>query len=137
MSGWDTGDMSAALPDLSHEIEVHPPSHEAAPQEATTDAPKINPQGAGWVPKQAYDYATYSKSSKELHEIQQAQPAAPVTNNEEDDAVGGLRDGDWAGNAAVYEWNEEYGDVGPKFPELEQQLFGAANHTRTGIKFEK
>lgn len=123
--------MAAALPD-------QPPAQEPAAQESATDAPKFNPQENGWVVKQAYDYATYTKSNKELQEAQQAQPnAAPATNEEEDDAVGGLRDGDWAGNAAIYEWNEEYGDVGPKFAELEKQLFGAANHTRTGIKFDK
>ena len=134
MATWDTGEMSAALPDPT---QVNP-AQESAPQEPATDAPKINPQSNGWVQKQAYDYATYTKSNKELQESQQAQPAsAPQSNEEQDDAVGGLRDGDWACNAAIYEWNDEYGDVGPKFPELEQQLFGAANHTRTGIKFEK
>lgn len=134
MAAWGTDDMAAALPDPS--TQVNPASQEPAPNEPAADGPKINPQDVGWVPKQAYDYATYSKSNKELQEIHQAQPAAPLENNEED-AVGGLRDGDWFGNAAVYEWNDEYGDVGPKFPALEKQLFGAANHTRTGIKFEK
>lgn len=38
--------------------------------------------------------------------------------------------------AAVYEWNDEYGDVGPRFEELEKQLFGAKNHVRAGINFE-
>ena len=38
--------------------------------------------------------------------------------------------------AAVYEWNDEYGDVGPRFEELEKQLFGAENHVRAGINFE-
>lgn len=132
--------MAAALPE--------PAPQNIAPQEAAAapEAPKVNPQGAGWVPKVAYDYATYTKTNKELqqqHEAQAAQEGqseVPVEDNNDenqDDAVGGLREGDWAGNAAVYEWNDEYGDVGPKFPALEKQLFGAGNHTRTGIKFEK
>ncbi|KAK2001220.1 DEAD/DEAH box helicase [Colletotrichum falcatum] len=44
---------------------------------------------------------------------------------------------DWEGNAAVYEWNDEFGDVGPKFPELELTLFGDPRTRRdhTGIDF--
>lgn len=38
--------------------------------------------------------------------------------------------------AAVYEWNDEFGDVGPRFEELENQLFGAENHVRAGVNFE-
>jgi ATP-dependent RNA helicase DDX3X len=37
--------------------------------------------------------------------------------------------------AAIYEWNDEYGDVGPRFEELEKQLFGSENHVKTGINF--
>lgn len=35
---------------------------------------------------------------------------------------GGL--GDFDGNARVYHWDGEEGDVGPEFPELELELFG-------------
>ncbi|KAK0656000.1 P-loop containing nucleoside triphosphate hydrolase protein [Cercophora newfieldiana] len=31
---------------------------------------------------------------------------------------------EWDGNATVYEWDGETGDIGPEYPELEQQLFG-------------
>jgi ATP-dependent RNA helicase DDX3X len=31
---------------------------------------------------------------------------------------------EWEGNAAVYEWDGEEGEIGPEFPELEIQLFG-------------
>lgn len=33
---------------------------------------------------------------------------------------------------AVYEWNDEYGDVGPAIPELEQQLYGGEFRLRQG-----
>jgi ATP-dependent RNA helicase DDX3X len=52
-------------------------------------------------------------------------------------AVGGLQDGDWLSNAAVYEWNEDYGEVGPAFPELEKQLFGSDLHVNAGINFSQ
>ena len=35
---------------------------------------------------------------------------------------------EWAINAARYEWNDEYGDLGPKIPELEAMLFGEAEN---------
>lgn len=35
---------------------------------------------------------------------------------------------EWAINAARYEWNDEYGDLGPKIPELEAMLFGETEH---------
>ncbi|RDA94596.1 hypothetical protein CP533_2408 [Ophiocordyceps camponoti-saundersi (nom. inval.)] len=45
----------------------------------------------------------------------------------------------WDGNARVYEWNDEFGDIGPKFPELELELFGdpATRHERIGLDFQK
>jgi ATP-dependent RNA helicase DDX3X len=112
---WDTKDMAEALPTAE-------PSSEA-PVGGDATAPKKNPQEAGWVEKQAYDYETYNKSSKELFD--------------EGLAPGGLGAQDWASNAAKYEWDEEYGDVGPAFPELELQLFGSEHRMRTGIEFAK
>lgn len=35
-------------------------------------------------------------------------------------------------NSAVYEWDDEYGDVGPEVPELEQDLFGGDFRVRQG-----
>lgn len=34
------------------------------------------------------------------------------------------RDGDYDGNAQVYHWDGEEGDLGPEFHELEAELFG-------------
>jgi ATP-dependent RNA helicase DDX3X len=114
--GWDTKDMAEALPTAK-------PSSEILVTQNTVAALKKNPQEAGWVEKQPYDYDTYNKSSKELLD--------------EGVAPGGLGAQDWASNAAKYEWDEEYGDVGPAFPELEAQLFGGEFRMRTGIEFSK
>jgi hypothetical protein len=40
--------------------------------------------------------------------------------------------GEWLGDARVYEWQDEYGDVAPRDPELEAQLYNTANHVREG-----
>jgi hypothetical protein len=38
----------------------------------------------------------------------------------------------WFSNAKVYEWNEDYGDVGPADPELEKELFHSQYHSEEG-----
>jgi ATP-dependent RNA helicase DDX3X len=37
---------------------------------------------------------------------------------------GAARNPDWLGNARVYEWSDEYGNVAPRHPGLEEELFG-------------
>jgi ATP-dependent RNA helicase DDX3X len=44
---------------------------------------------------------------------------------------------DWAGMAARYEWNDEYGDVGPRNEELEKQLFNLEFMSRAGVRFDE
>ena len=43
------------------------------------------------------------------------------------------------GQAKIYQWDEEFGDVGPKFEELELDLFGDPKyrHERAGLDFSK
>jgi len=38
----------------------------------------------------------------------------------------------YAASSAVYEWDDEYGDVGPEVPQLEEQLFNNAFRLRQG-----
>lgn len=132
MTGWGMPEVATALPDTSPAILPTPESNAAQTQamdskEASSTQAK-NPQEHGWAPKTDYDYSTYMKSTKELAEAEAAakESAAP-----------GVEVGSWASNAATYEWNEDFGDVGPRHPELEKQLFGSENHVRIGIKFEK
>lgn len=62
------------------------------------------------------------------------QEAADYTAPEAEEAIP-----TWDGNAAVYQWSDEFGDVGPKFPSLELELFGdpANRHERTGLDFAR
>jgi ATP-dependent RNA helicase DDX3X len=45
--------------------------------------------------------------------------------------------GDWHGTATKYEWKDEYGEVGPRIPELEKQLFGGEFQMRRGEHTER
>jgi ATP-dependent RNA helicase DDX3X len=132
MSGW--GQVAAALPEAAPAV---PPTADTGavdamnPQEGalapnTQEAAAKNPQEHGWVAKTEYDYSMYMKSTKELMEAEAAAKASEQ----------GVEVGGWASNAAIYEWDEDFGDVGPEHPELEKQLFGSENHVRVGIKFE-
>ena len=126
MADWGTADMQAALPDAASE---------GTAVAAPVALPAKNPQEYGWVEPTKYNYDLYTKSSKEQAEAQaNVLGESAVT---EDVGVGGIAVGDWASNAKTYTWDDEYGDVIPRFPDLEKQLFGAENHVRTGIKFEK
>ncbi|KAL5002475.1 P-loop containing nucleoside triphosphate hydrolase protein [Aspergillus recurvatus] len=77
----------------------------------------------GWVEPKNYDYEKYvtdhspEKSAENGENSQNEQPIP-----------------EWAANAAKYEWNEEYGDVGPENPHLEEQLFRSEFINRTGLK---
>lgn len=67
----------------------------------------------GWVERTAFDYNAMSEAQ-----------------------AGGAT---WDGNARIYQWSDEYGDVGPAFEELEVELFGdpATRLERTGLDFSK
>ncbi|KAI1002352.1 ATP-dependent RNA helicase ded1 [Podosphaera aphanis] len=101
------------------------------------DGLSTNPQDHGWADKIAYDYNKYSKSAKELEELKNAMLTTHQVAAHYPDAVGGIPVGDWNSNAATYTWDDEFGDVGPEFPELERQLFGSEFHVRSGIEFNK
>ena len=61
-------------------------------------------QKQGWSERTPYDYAEYAD----------------------------YKSADWAGIAARYEWDDEYGDVGPANEELEKMLFNNAFIVRAG-----
>ena len=73
----------------------------------------------GWVEPSPYDYKQYNATGQDAAEAL---------------ASAG---GEWASSAARYEWKDEYGEVGPRVPELEKQLFQSEFLNRRGIKFDK
>lgn len=60
--------------------------------------------------------------------------STPYNYEAEQDPTRAIRD--WAGNAKVYEWTGEEGDVGPESQELEHELFGDPDkRSGSGIDF--
>lgn len=80
--------------------------------EAEKAANRERARDAGWVETVPVDY-----------NVQQT--------TREDDYAHYLR------NSAVYEWDDEYGDIGPEVPELEQDLFGGDFRVRQGQHMDK
>ena len=75
----------------------------------------------GWVEPEKFDYETYNAGTREEREAVEQTHEVPA----------------WASNAMKYEWSDEYGDVGPEHPELEQELFKDQFKMQSGIEFEK
>ncbi|KAL4897535.1 P-loop containing nucleoside triphosphate hydrolase protein [Aspergillus ambiguus] len=75
----------------------------------------------GWVEPAGYDYSKYA-----LPKIEEE--GAPDFPQERQDVP------EWAAKAAKYEWKDEYGDVGPEIPELEEELFRSDLINRQGLK---
>ena len=73
----------------------------------------------GYTASVNYDYATQGPTKRVIEEDFDFEDDAPV----------------WAGGAAKYEWEEEYGDLGPAHPLLERQLFADMNQMKLGHEF--
>lgn len=71
----------------------------------------------GWAEPQRYNYDIYTASFK---------PGDESADRSH-----------WASNAAKYEWNDEYGDVGPQNEELEKMLFRDEYTNRAGDMFKQ
>jgi ATP-dependent RNA helicase DDX3X len=110
MSASDTAELDIPIKDVTNQQ-----NHTTMNAEAAAVA-----REKGWVPPEKYDYSKYTTVA----------PGGPVEGEANNEAP------EWASNAAKYEWNEEYGDIGPPNPELEEMLFHNEYINRVGIKFE-
>lgn len=115
---FDTTDMADALRNTNGNSEPIGGSASNAVDgqsaQATPGGPAAEGEGEGadgWVPTQKYDYDQFADA----------------------------RGGDFDGNKRVYHWDGEEGDLGPEFPELEEELFGPADKRvlPTGIDFSR
>ena len=77
---------------------------------------------AGWAEPQKFNYDVYN---------------AGFSNKEEKAAAEGIEEVGWAGNAEKYEWQGDYGDIGPRHEALEDVLFRNDFINRTGLQYEK
>lgn len=71
----------------------------------------------GWEDRVKFNYETISSG------------AAPEYDATRDDC-------EWLGNAAVYAWDDEYGEVGPVDGKLEQELFFGENLMKAGTQIQ-
>lgn len=80
---------------------------------------------AKWGAPQGFNYTKYNAGPRD-----QTAPASEPDQPQEDAS-------DWAANAAKYEWNDDYGDIGPDHKELENILFGDEHKMQQGEEFSK
>lgn len=92
------------------DFEQNPPADTGAADTTAADNTKLEQhqraRDAGWTETTAFDYDSFQRQ--------------------------GGDDGKFLGEAAVYEWSGEYGDVAPEVPELEKILFGTEHRTIEG-----
>jgi len=110
---FDTTEMSSALEAISEATRKQPVGAPASKEEAIAKAREHK-----WVEPQKYDYSIYNKQAAD-------------TNTD----TAQSRQHEWASSAGKYEWNDEYGDVGPRVPELEKQLFNNELRMKHGDNF--
>ena len=106
--------VAQALPDVGNGPTANgtgPPKNEEAHAAA---------RKAGWVEPTAFDYTAADTRGPP--------PTEAVTGDEDLPS--------WAHNAKRYEYTGEEGDIGPKVPELEEQLFRSDFQNRKGVKFD-
>jgi ATP-dependent RNA helicase DDX3X len=123
-----TGDVEAASTTTSKVI----------PEQNFIGAPKDKEEAESkarehnWPDKVPYDYSSYQPGAAAAKIDEIADLLAPLT-------IAGA-----AVSAARYEWKDEFGDVGPEIPQLEEILFtpadkfeaGSARHHIDGIHME-
>ncbi|KAK6435407.1 hypothetical protein LTR95_008403 [Oleoguttula sp. CCFEE 5521] len=78
--------------------------------DANNEEYKLKAAEAGWGDKIPVDYETYNQRGGDF--------------------------ADYMGKGAVYEWSDDFGDVAPELPELEQHLFGGEFRTRRGGNYK-
>lgn len=83
-----------------------------------------------------YDYPLYNAATREEREAAEKaiNERYAVEKNELEDEQFTADVPLWASNAVKYEWDDEYGEVGPAHPELEKQLFRDRYINRAGTK---
>lgn len=89
------------------------------------EAAKERVKEANWSTPQGFDYEKYNAGPRDK--------AAPASESAEPEGEASS----WAANAAKYEWNDEYGDVGPEHELLRKMLFGDEHKVEQGDKLSK
>lgn len=119
MANWEksTADLGTALKDATNGSGQGDTTGPLKDEEKCKQA-----RDAGWAAPQAYNYAAASAKHGEQVETSSTAQVNQVS---------------WAHEAERYEWQEDYGDVGPEVPELEAQLFKGDLRTKIGQHLDK
>ena len=107
----------------------------AAPLADITSAHTNTLGTASWstIKPVEYDYNVYNATTREEREAAEASIVNRLSKTKiEDDAQFTADVPLWASNAVRYEWDDEFGDVGPRHPELEKQLYRDQYTNRAG-----
>ena len=118
MSDWETGVEDLKLEDKGSEL------HEQSPSQLNITNGEAGIEKGEWVKRQGFDYEVYNAKTKEERE----EALKQVYTN--DVPI-------WAASATKYEWKDEYGDVAPRIPELELQLFNHDFINRQGEAMQR
>lgn len=78
-----------------------------------------------WGTPLGFDYAKYNAEPRD-----KTAPASESDQPQGDNS-------NWAAGAAKYEWNDDYGEVGPEHVELKHMLFGDEHKVEQGEEFSK
>lgn len=81
-------------------------------------------RNSNWPRAVRYDYSVYNVKPEDQDGSNERLGETPLP--EPDDKP------DWLHKAAKYEWDDEYGEIGPEVPELEEQLFHNKHIVRRG-----
>jgi hypothetical protein len=117
---WDTGSMAEALNETS--IEGKKEITFANPVPSDKNEAKAKAKEHGWEEPVPYNYAVYNGSADRATDNLNGDIEHTVTFGESR----------WLSQAAVYEFDDEYGEVGPRNPALEQELYHDENRMITG-----
>ena len=90
------------------------------------EAFKAKASAHGWAKPVSYDYDAFTAK---VGAPQAGEGEEGVGDSHDIVISGGML---WASSARKYEWNEEYGDVGPEIPELEKELFAPEFRVKPG-----
>ena len=133
---WNTPELHEALAEMSVANGAQPSAGPPKNEEAIKAA-----RDAGWVQRQAHNYAATAPITVLNGDEDEAEPdAAPAAEGEagdEDPMTSRHSTTTWSHDAAKYEWKEEYGDVGPRDEKLEKDLFRGEHINRAGNKLTK
>jgi ATP-dependent RNA helicase DDX3X len=129
-STWGTAEVKQALAEITPAVNGTAPTPAGRPK--NEDALKLARE-AGWVQPSSYNYAAKAPVTVLNGEEFEPQPEAGVG----DSSFSKPQTSTWSYDAVKYEWEDSFGDVGPRDEKLEKELFQGEHINRQGAKIER